>query len=155
MPAPNRFSLDCYAFYPDNEAIKEVFIQAAGLSYVGHSDRHVVVDWDNTPTRSTADNRVTQIILLTDQAGNHAYYAPLSNTQSRESLKENERVSLGEFTLAERDCILQLAGGIKFSRKSIRNGCRVWITQALFERIDVQIPLVKRVAEAAEVRPVS
>ncbi|THH31216.1 hypothetical protein EUX98_g2975 [Antrodiella citrinella] len=40
---PTRFMNDVYDSFPDDDTVKKVQLQAAGLSYLGVGDRHVVV----------------------------------------------------------------------------------------------------------------
>ncbi|KAF4614425.1 hypothetical protein D9613_003338 [Agrocybe pediades] len=159
MPAllPNKFMLSEHESYPDDSSDKEVWIQAQGLSYKGYGDRHVLIYFCN----SGGEVPFWQIIQLSGQASNYAYYSPVVQKHSMESMKDvNMNISLGTMTRAQRDQMLALAEAIKFNPKSTVNGCRVWtrdllsamvaaglITQEKFEEIDKAIPLVKRVPE--------
>jgi hypothetical protein len=140
--------------------VKEVILLAHGLTYSGVGDRHVLLQWNNTPTTGNI-GFVSQIVQLTGQSGNYSYYAPVAQLGSAETMVNNLLFSLGEFSRAQRDEILDLARQVVFSKTSTTNGCRVWtrdllvamvqaqlISQTKFDEIDVGVPLVKRVADA-------
>ncbi|KAF9512263.1 hypothetical protein BS47DRAFT_1088570 [Hydnum rufescens UP504] len=161
MAAVNRFFGDVYPQHPDDNTVKEVRLQAAGMSYPGYGDRHVLLEWTNR-----VDDKgqiVTQILQLTGQSGNYSYYAPVAKYRSASSRERNAFYSLGSFTRVQRDQILMLAKSVQFSKSSTTNGCRVWtrdlleamveaklISVAKFKEFDEGVPLVKRVAEAEE-----
>ena len=138
--------------------MKEVTLHAQGLTYSGMGDRHVLLQWNNATTEI---GPVMQIVQLTGQSGNYSYYVPVAQVCSEEFMINNQLFSLGEFSRAQRDEILDLARQVVFSKTSTTNGCRVWtrdlllamvqahiISQAKFNEIDVGVPLVKRVADA-------
>ena len=158
MALPPRFMTSVYDTYPDDDSVKEVTLHARGLTYSGVGDRHVLLQWNNA---TTGKGPVTQIVQLTGQSGNYSYYVPVAKYRSEESMLANQLFSLGEFSRAQRDEILDLAHQVVFSKTSTTNGCRVWtrdllvamvktrlISQAKFDEIDVGVPLVKRVADA-------
>ncbi|KAF8351820.1 hypothetical protein F5887DRAFT_932522 [Amanita rubescens] len=158
MALPPRFLNSVYDTYPDDDSVKEVSLYAHGLTYSGVGDRHVLLQWNNATTEM---GLVTQIIQLTGQSGNYSYYVPVANLCSAQSMLNNQPFSLGEFSRAQRDVILDLARQVTFSKTSTTNGCRVWtrdllaamvqahlISQAKFNEIDIGVPLVKRVADA-------
>ena len=153
-----RFLQSLYATYPDNDSVREVFLQAANITYAGTGDRHVVIWWWNETGES---NPVAQLIQLTGQLGNYSYYAPVAQKIDLQYIARNQQFSLREYTRAERDQILQLATNVVFERKSTTNGCRVWrrdllevmvtaglASQAKFTEVDTGVPLVKRRSEA-------
>ncbi|KAF9479863.1 hypothetical protein BDN70DRAFT_661385 [Pholiota conissans] len=161
MTEPPRFLQSIYSKYPDDQSPKEVFIQAAGHSYSGVGDRHVVIWWKNGEVADDdgVSKTVTQVIQLTGQAGNYAFYHPVSLLCSRVTVDttENLQISMGTFTREQRDQMAAFAKDIVYDRKSVVNGCRVWtrdlfeamvkaglMSQDLFEKIDVAIPLVLR-----------
>jgi hypothetical protein len=153
-----RFLQSVYATYPDNDSIKEVFLQTANLTYAGTGDRHVVMWWWN---ETEEPNEVAQLIQLTGQSGHYSYYSPVAQKIDRQVIARNQQFSLGEYTRAQRDQILQLASNVAFEKKSTTNGCRVWtrdlleimvtaglISGAKFAEVDTGVPLVKRRSEA-------
>jgi hypothetical protein len=159
MSTPSRFLKSVHVEYPDDNSTKEVYLQAEGLTYSGVGDRHVLLCWLNGVTKDGSN--VTQIVQLTGQAGNYSYFAPVAKIRSAESSKRNLFISLGKYTRAQRDQVLELAKNVKFEKKSTTNGCRVWtrdlleamavaglISQAYFADIDTKIPLVRRQSEA-------
>ena len=88
--APPRFLGILYDAYSDNDIDKEVFLQAAGLSY---SDRHVLIWWSNACT-PVPTGHAAQAIQLTGQAGNYSYYAPVALSTT---VTQNLQISLGLF----------------------------------------------------------
>jgi hypothetical protein len=161
MAAPPRALNNVHDNYPDNDKIKEVFIQAENKNYPGYGDRHVVLWWCNSDDTDDSADLITQVIQLTGQAGNYSYYAPVVKLRSIGSTQRHLQISLGKFTRAQRDKILDLAKSVQFHKKSTVNGCRVWtrdllglmvnhglIMKAKFEHIDAEVPLVKRKEEA-------
>lgn len=155
--APPRFLNSVYNQYPDDNSEKVVQLQAAGLTYPGYGARHVVLQWVN----GIADGqRVTQILQLTGQPGNYAYFVPLAKIQPDAWWADNEVFDLGSFTRSQRDHILALAKSIVFDRRSIVNSCRTWTRDLLeamvgegllvkntFDEIDARVPLLKRQPE--------
>jgi hypothetical protein len=143
-----------YDKYPDDDNTKEIYLQAARLTYAGVGDRHVLLWWLNGVD-------VIQIIQLTGQPGNYGYYAPVAQQYSVESaVAANLQIFLGEFTRAQREQIMELARKVKFERKSVVNSCRTWtrdlleamveeglISQAMFEDVDEKVPLLHRKPE--------
>src|ERR1700761_72531 len=79
-----------HAEYPDNDEVKEVVLEAVGLSYSGLGDRHVLIMWLNAVTVNQIP--VTQITQLTGQAGNYQYYAPLTKIQTFSTLGINKQI---------------------------------------------------------------
>jgi hypothetical protein len=158
MALPPRFLNSVYDTYPDDDSAKEVILHALGLTYSGVGDRHVLIQWNNATTEV---GLVTQMVQLTGQSGNYSYYVPVAKLRSAQTLLNNQLFSLGEFSRAQRDKILDLARQVVFSKTSTTNGCRVWtrdllvamvqahlISQVKFNEIDAGVPLVKRVADA-------
>ena len=158
MALPPRFLNSVYDVHPDDDSMKEVTLHAKGLTYSGMGDRHVLLQWNNATTEI---GPVMQIIQLTGQSGNYSYYVPVAQVCSEEFMINNQLFSLGEFSRAQRDEILDLARQVVFSKTSTTNGCRVWtrdllvamvqaniISQSKFNEIDVGVPLVKRIADA-------
>jgi hypothetical protein len=161
MAAPPKALNNVHDKYPDNDKLKEAFIQAEGKSYPGYGDRHVVLWWTNSNDANDGSGVITQVIQLTGQAGNYNYYAPVVKQCPLTSIQQHLQISLGNFTREQRDKILDLAKSVQFYKKSTVNGCRVWTrdllesmvnhgltTKAKFESIDAEIPLVKRKEEA-------
>jgi hypothetical protein len=148
-----------YVEFPDDGITKEIYLQAANLTYSGVGDRHVLIWWLNGTTKDGSE--VAQIIQLTGQAGNYSYFVPVANVRSADATTGNLQLSLGEYTRAQRDQVLKLAKDVKFEKKSTTNGCRVWtrdligamveaglISQERFADVDAKVPLVRRRAEA-------
>jgi hypothetical protein len=159
MSAPPRFINNVYGVYPDDERVKDVFLQAAGQTYSGIGDRHVLLWWSNG-IAGDGEN-VTQVVQLTGQAGNYSYYAPVAKVRSQNSTANNSQMLLGKFTRVQRDQLLNLAKNIKFEKQSTVNGCRVWtrdllgamvgaglMSQEVFADVGTKVPLVARKAEA-------
>ncbi|THH32389.1 hypothetical protein EUX98_g1812 [Antrodiella citrinella] len=148
-PKPPRFTSDVYDSFPDDDKVKIVQLQAAGLSYSGVGDRHVVIQWYNA-------TNVTQLIQLSGNPGNYAFYSPWG--RSEPAFKLNDTFyTLGEFTRAQRDIILVLADAVRFEKSSTVNSCRTWtrdlleamvqdglLSQEIFDKIDQEVPLLKR-----------
>jgi hypothetical protein len=158
MALPPKFMNSVYATFPDDDSVKEVFLQAAGLTYSGLGDRHVLLQWVNS---AETDTKATQMVQLTGQSGNYSYYAPVVKLRSEQSMVNNQHFSLGQLSRAQRDEILDLASQVVFQKTSTTNGCRVWtrdlleamvqadlISQATFDEIDAGVPLVERVDDA-------
>lgn len=162
MTTPPRFLESVYNTYPDDQSTKEVFIQAANLSYSGAGDRHVLIWWSNGGDKtSDTPTPVRQVIQLTGQAGNYSYFYPVANSHPPALIQNNFQAFLGEFSRDQHDQIITLSKGIAFEKTSIVNGCRVWtrdllnamvnaglLSQERFHEIDRTIPLVRRRAEA-------
>ena len=159
MALPPRFLNSVYDTYPDDDSVKEVTFHAQGLTYTGMvQDRHILLQWNNATTEM---GPVMQIVQLTGQSGNYSYYVPVAQVCSEEFMINNQLFSLGEFSRAQRDEILDLARQVIFSKTSTTNGCQAWtrdllvamvqahlISQARFNEIDIGVPLVKRVPDA-------
>lgn len=156
-PPQPRFLNSVYNQYPDDNSEKVVQLQAAGLTYPGYGARHVILQWVN----GIADGqRVTQILQLTGQPGNYAYFVPLAKIQPDPWWADDEVFDLGSFTRSQRDHILARAKAIVFDRRSIVNSCRTWtrdlleamvgeglLTKNAFDEIDTRVPLLKRQPE--------
>lgn len=151
MAAPPCQMQSVYDSFPDDDSTKEVYFQAAGLTYSEISDRHVLLRWLNDEL--TEDVPITQVVQLTGQPGNYNYYAPVV-VRSREPRTANLQITLGRFSRAQRDQILQLAMDVKFEKKFTVNSCRIWtrdlleamvgrglISGDLFTDIDGEVPL--------------
>ncbi|EIM79902.1 uncharacterized protein STEHIDRAFT_172902 [Stereum hirsutum FP-91666 SS1] len=155
---PRHYMGDIYSEYPDNDTMKTIQLCADGLSYPGFGDRHVLLQWENGPSKEGGS--VIQIIQLSGMPGNYAYYAPFAKAGLDGALTTHTFISLGQFTRAQRDRILELANAVVFERTSVVNSCRTWtrdllmamvdeglLERSLFEEIDETIPLLKRQAE--------
>ncbi|TFK66301.1 hypothetical protein BDN72DRAFT_844516 [Pluteus cervinus] len=146
LEPPNRFMNSIHTQYPDDQRIKSVWLQAAGLDYPGFGDRHVLIWWENGPSTSNANSTstdknqecasqsadITQIIQLAGGPGNYHYYYPVVQKQKGGAnlyavqVESNQQWFLAEFTRGQRDRILELAAGLEFKKDSGVNGCRVW-----------------------------
>jgi len=144
--------------YPDDDSIKEVVLEADGLVVVNPDDRHVLLRWTNGVED---ENHYTQIIHLTGGPGNYGFYIPQVKVHSEQSLQANTTYELGRYTRAQRDQTIALAKAVHFSKGSRVNSCRTWmrdlleamvganlLSKAEFDKIDTDVPLKKRVAEA-------
>lgn len=147
--------------YPDDDSTKEIVLQADGLVAINPDDRHVLLHWING---TDAEGRhYTQILHLTGGPGNYSFYTPQVKMHSKESREANACYVLGQYTRAQRDEIISLAKAVGFDRKSRLNSCRTWmrdvleamvgadlLSKAEFNKIDVGVPLKKRVTETSE-----
>ena len=147
------------AKYPDDNAEKEVLLQAYGLDKAGEgADRHVLIYWINGENEDTL---FMQLVQLSGGIGNYNFYTPCVQAQSKEFHRCNASYPLGMLTRAQRDQIIELAKGTGYERTSTLNSCRTWtrdllekmvevgmISESQFERIDKDVPLKRRVPEA-------
>jgi len=146
--------------YPDDSSTKEVELQADGLVATNPNDRHVLICWTNGTDPEGC--RYTQVIHLTGGPGNYSFHTPQVKAYAEESREMNTCYVLGQYTRAQRDQIVALAKAVKFDRKSHINSCRTWtrdlleamvgvnlLSKAEFNRIDIDVPLKKRVAETS------
>ena len=146
--------------YPDDNSTKEVELQADGLVTAYTGDRHVLLRWTNG---TDAEGRVyVQIIHLSGGPGNYNFHTPQVKVHSEASRGANACYPLGQYTRAQRDQIIALAKAGDFDRRSRVNNCRTWmrdlleamvganiLSKAESDKIDVDVPLIKRVAEAS------
>lgn len=144
--------------YPDDNTIKEIVLQADGLVAANPDDRHVLIRWTN----GTDDegNLFTQIIHLSGGPGNYHFHTP----QVKIHVKELDTLHvLGDYTREQRNKIIILAKAIQFNKKSHVNNCQTWMRDLLaamvndgllssetFDKIDVDVPLKKRIPELPE-----
>ena len=157
--AARRLAINPYGDkYPDDNGTKEVVLQADGL-VANPDDRHVLLCWTNG---TDAEGRLyIQIIHLTGGPGNYNFHTPQVKMDSEHSREVNTHYVLGQFTRAQRDQIVAFAKAVTFDRKSHVNNCQTWMRDLLeamvganllstteFNKIDVNVPLKKRVAEA-------
>ncbi|PIL34491.1 hypothetical protein GSI_03268 [Ganoderma sinense ZZ0214-1] len=146
--------------FPDDESVKLIELQAAGLYPPVAGDRHVLLRWFNGMEGS---HTYTQVIHLTGGPGNYAFLTPSIKRHSEESRRLNTFYPLGLYTRAQRDQIISLASSIRFNRRSTVNDCLVWMRdlleamvavgllhKATFDVLDAQIPLKKRVRESSD-----
>ena len=160
MAAPPRFLPNVYPTYPDDERVKTVSLRAAGASYSGIGDRHVLIQWSNST--SDADPEPTQILQLSGGVGSYSFFHPYAEMHSSAVTESNTFYVLGDYTREQRDKIIALATAIKYDRRSRVNSCRTWtrdlleamvqegmLTRQVFERIDEDVPLRRRVPEVA------
>ncbi|KAJ8481059.1 hypothetical protein ONZ45_g15434 [Pleurotus djamor] len=115
MPAeePPRFLQSVHIEYPDDDSTKDVYLQAASLSYPGFGDRHVLIWWLNASCDEEDD--ALQVIQLTGQAGNYHYFFPVVERSPTSLRASNQQFVLGTFTRAQREQILNLADEVAFS----------------------------------------
>ena len=158
--AARRLAINPYGDkYPDDDSTKEVDLQADGL-VVNPVDRHVLLRWING---TDEEGRVyAQITHLTGGPGNYSFHTPQVKLHSQASRAANTHYPLGQYTRAQRDQIIAIAKAINFDRRSRVNNCRTWmrdlletmvgadlLSRAEFDKIDVSVPLVQRVAETS------
>ncbi|TFK58437.1 hypothetical protein BDN72DRAFT_890428 [Pluteus cervinus] len=143
--APSRFMNSEHLTHPDDDSVKEVWIQAAGLVYSGVVDRHVMLWWLNGTYEVESDVMpTTQVVQLTGNTGNYHYYCPVVKKRSRGSATSNQQWSLT----------------VQFTKTSTVNDCRVWtrdlleamvsaglLSAEVFTTIDQEAPLVRRQPE--------
>jgi len=160
--AARRLAINPYGDrYPDDDSMKEVELQADGLVVLNPDDRHVLLHWTNG---TDAEGRVyTQIIQLSGGSGNYNFHTPQVKMDPEAFRGADTYYPLGQYTRAQRDQIVALAKAVKFDRRSRVNNCQVWmrdlleamvgadlLSKAEFDKVDVSVPLIKRVAETSE-----
>ena len=160
--AARRLAINPYGDrHPDDDSTKEVEFQADGLVVLNPDDRHVLLRWTNG---TDAEGRVyTQIVHLSGGPGNYNFHTPQVRIHSEASRGANTCYPLGKYTRAQRDQIVALAKAVNFDKRSRVNNCQVWIrdlleamvganllSKAEFDKIDVSVPLIERVAETSE-----
>ncbi|KAJ6619892.1 hypothetical protein B0H10DRAFT_2023868 [Mycena sp. CBHHK59/15] len=136
--------------YPDDNTDKIVFHQAESLKTADEDeDRHVLLCWTN------------------GGPGNYAVHMPSVKQQSLDSELRNKFVALGSFTRQQRDMIVKLAREVRFEKTSRVNNCQTWmrdllesmvehglLSKTLFDDIDQDVPLRKRLPEVLPVASV-
>lgn len=140
--------------YPDDDTVKTVYLQADGKA-ITIGDRHVLVCWVNHIDES-ANIRAIQIVQLSGGPGNYRLYTPAVQNQSLNSVSRITSYTLGSFTRAQRDHIIEIARGLNFNMKSRVNNCLTWtrmlcvsmmaeglLSQDTFDNIDKDVPLRK------------
>ena len=160
MAAPPRFLPNVYATHPYDDRVKTVTLQAAGITYTGIGDRHVLIHWANSA--DGADPTVMQILQLSGGVGSYRFFHPYAEVQSPKARETNTSYVLGDYTRAQRDRIIALATAVKYDKRSRVNSCRTWtrdlleamvgeglLSQERFEEMDEGVPLRRRVAEVA------
>lgn len=144
--------------YPDNDEIKEIFLEADGLEMSDPDDRHVLLYWKNG--NDETGNRYARIIHLTGGPGNYQFISEQVKAESQASLERNTAYSFGSYSRAQREQIVALAKAVEFDRKSRVNNCQTWMHDLLlamvsdnllplekFNKVDKEVPLKKRVPE--------
>lgn len=140
--------------YPDDDTVKTVYHQADGkVAAIG--DRHVLLCWVNH-VDEPANIRAIQIVQLSGGPGNYSLYTPAVKNQSLDSASMNTSHTLGDFTRAQRNRIIEIARGLNFNMKSRVNNCCTWncmllvamvaeglLSQETFDMIDKDVPLRK------------
>lgn len=146
--------------YPDDNSTKEVELQADGLVTAHTGDRHVLIRWKNG---TDTEGRVyAQITHLSGGPGNYNFHTPQVKMDSEAFRGADTCYPLGQYTRAQRGQIIALAKAVDFDRRSRVNNCRTWmhdlleamvganlLSKAEFDKIDVDVPLIKRVAETS------
>lgn len=157
------YLMNIYTHFPDNQRLKEVFVEATGLSFPGYGGRHVMILWNNGDYRQVdgKTNPVYQLVQLSQYSDSSYYFTSFEPCcRSANSTDLNYRVSLGFFTRAQRDRIIKLAEQVRFRHNLRVNGCRVWLQDLLvlmgndgmvsnetFDQLDRDVPLVIRQRE--------
>ncbi|KIJ96471.1 hypothetical protein K443DRAFT_10620 [Laccaria amethystina LaAM-08-1] len=143
-----------YTYHPDNDDLKEVYLQASGHEMVDNV-RHVLIAWSNGAYISTP---VRQIIQLRQDANGYHYDPQLVAELYTAAMAQNNDVfTLGTLSCVQRDRVLELARGVHYEQRSRVNGCRVWIrdllqemlkeeivSQEIFDHVDCDVPLARR-----------
>ncbi|KAH9855222.1 hypothetical protein C2E23DRAFT_611986 [Lenzites betulinus] len=145
--------------HPDDDSTKSVFLQADGKTTATTGDRHVLLCWINYQDE---EKTVTQILQLSGGPGNYSFHNPVVKYQSQQSYETNTFYTLGDYTRAQRDRIVEIARGLDFNMKTRVNSCRTWtrqlfvammaeglLSQEIFDKIDKDVPLRKPEAEAS------
>lgn len=127
-----------YNNYPDNNADKEVLVQARGFMTKGLEDqRHVYICWvnegageENSPNPE-ASSRIWQIIQLGITSGKYVYYYPLLRVRPDSSISQSQTWSLGFLTRDQRETLIGFAEDIPYRQYSHSEGCRFWMARLL------------------------
>src|SRR5262245_60900184 len=107
-PGSHMDSVDFSAFYPNNNENKKVFCHAALHKAdfpTPETDRHVLLWWNNGQLHGQP---ITQVIQLRGVPGMYTVDLP-TKIRSANTMDRNDVTSLGAFTRAQRNSILQLA----------------------------------------------
>ncbi|KAA1470929.1 hypothetical protein DENSPDRAFT_80744 [Dentipellis sp. KUC8613] len=150
----NVKQINVVSVYPDNQDTKEVFLQAAGTHYSG-SERHVLLYWTNYIKKPMIVAHITQLLGIPG-----AYHWENAATlQDYDTFLHHDTYSLGEYSRAQRDRIIELAEHLDFVPTSTVNSCRTWMRDLLdamvkdpdvaldpdiFSMIDEEVPLLVR-----------
>jgi hypothetical protein len=121
MAAPPAFWEHVYEACPDDDSDKMVYVQASGSSYNG-SNRHVLLWWSNGIHPRTKVP-VDQIIQLTGEPNDCAYYDPFAQQRPPGANRANLQIKLGEFSREERDQIR------RFAKDRLHHSC-LWTSTA-------------------------
>jgi len=127
--------------FADADGSKDVFLLAAGTQDPGLFDhsRQVAVAWVNgalplQPT--TSPTLVYQLVQLEkDLHTGYHFTDPYIKPCDPEMMANSLTIPLGNFTLVERDRIIELATEIPYVRSSRVNGCRVWTRDVLLRMV--------------------
>jgi hypothetical protein len=139
--------------YPDDDTTKPIVLQAEGLETATIGDRHVLLRWMNFAD-DNAGIYASQVLQLTGGPGSYAFNHPSVKLQSKNSFIMNKFYTLGNFTRAQRNRIVDIARSLDFDMKTRVNSCRTWtrmllvrmiaeglLAQEVFEVIDREVPL--------------
>ncbi|KAG6811956.1 hypothetical protein H0H92_005120 [Tricholoma furcatifolium] len=78
MPMPPKFMGSIYPGCPDDDSLKNVYLEAYGKETASPgTDRHVLLWWRNSGSID-ADDLVRQIVQLTGGPGCYAFYSPFA-----------------------------------------------------------------------------
>ena len=98
MAAPPRFLPNVYSTYPDDGRVKTVTLRAAGTSFSGIGDRHVLIQWTNSP--DDMDPEAVQILQLSGGVGSYSFFHPYAEMHSSAVKESNTFYVLGDYTRA-------------------------------------------------------
>ena len=157
MASATQF-VNYYNAYPDNDEVKQLYVEAQGMTYAGAGERHVQICWSNG---AFVGGYALQTIELGGPPGGYHYVSPVVHLRRMESMGSNEQFSLGYFSRAQRNRILALAVSVHCDMQSVLNGPRVWVRDLLeamvraellpmttFAEISARVPLPRRVMGA-------
>ncbi|RDB24365.1 hypothetical protein Hypma_008395 [Hypsizygus marmoreus] len=99
--------------------------------------KHSIDVLTGTEGDEDAQAPVIQIIQLTGQPGSYAFYHPVALSSRPQNLSiqetQNQIFPLGYLTRAERNQFVEIAKAVKYDRRSVVNGCRVWTRDLLLD----------------------
>ncbi|ETW78535.1 hypothetical protein HETIRDRAFT_453187 [Heterobasidion irregulare TC 32-1] len=147
--------LNYYPAFPDNNASKPIYFETPGLEPAAVlGSRHVLLIWDN----DRGGTLVHQVMQLTGIPSRYFYdTSPVAKLRNPATRPLNTYISLGTFTRAQRDAILELAKAVPYDPASYINGCQVWtrdllqamiahgyLAESTFRQIEAVVPLIHR-----------
>jgi hypothetical protein len=161
MPKPTMNNMSTYNTYPDNDAVKEVFLQASGHETKSmETPRHVFLCWKNHEgtQATTADIDYYQILQLEKRGNTYHYCFPLVKARTLASANHHQTWSLGYFTRGQREDILEMAEDVDFVKGSLTEGCRVWTAKLLRKMAGqtmISVGLLAKIREEVPLPPLA